>query len=284
MKSSILYTFLLATLVIAGCRKDDNPKVPDFEQVPLPQITLKEGEEKIPGDNPAGFNAVVTVDVYYKNGIQPEKFDLVAIKNGDKSNPKVIQADITTFPTDVTITGQQLIDLFGSAIQLGDAFEVGVDVVTKDGDTYPAFPVGGVTYAPGIANLPGINTDLRFAAPCLFDPALYTAGDYEVVVDDWADYGAGDVVSVEKIDDTHYSFKYAASNAQPIVMEVDPVTNAITVPPTIYGDYGGIVVTAESRPGSEVDPCDVSFVVILNHSAPPPYGDLGDYMIRLRKL
>lgn len=284
MKSSIIFSVLLSALFIAGCRKDDNPKVPDLEKVPLPQITQTAGTDKIPGDDPASFTATVKVDVYYKFGLQPKYIDLVVIKNNDKSNPRTIQANITSFPTDVAITGQQLIDLFGANIGLGDAFQVGADVVTQDDKRYPAFPDGGVTYAPGIANLPGINTQLRFAAPCLFDPALYTDGDYEVVSDDWGDYAAGTVVAVTKIDDTHYSFKYAASNAQPIVMEVNPVDNTITVPAVVYGDYGGIVVTAEGRPGSEVDPCDVSFIVKLNHTAPPPYGDLGDYTIRLRKL
>lgn len=284
MKSSIIYSFLLAALFVAGCRKDDNPKVPELEEVPVPNITLKEGEAKIPGDDPASFSATVTVDNYYKFGLQPKYFDLVVVKNGDKSNPKIIQGNITTFPTDVTITGQQLIDLFGENIGLGDAFQVGADVITLDDKKFAAFPEGGESYAPGIANLPGINTELRFAAPCLFDPSLFPAGDYEVVVDDWADYGEGDLVVVTKIDDTHYSFKYAADNAQPIVMEVDPADNSITVPPVVYGDYGGIVVTATGQPGSEVDPCDGSFIVILNHTAAPPYGDLGNYKIHLRRL
>lgn len=283
MKSSIIFSFLLATLFIAGCRKDDNPRVPDLEEVPLPQITLKEGTDKIPGDDPAAFAATVTVDVYYKNGLQPKSFDLVVIKNDDKSNPKVIQANITTFPTDVAITGQQLIDLFGAPVGLGDAFQIGADVTTLDDRKFSAFPAEGVTFAPGIANLPGISTQLRFAAPCLFVPADYTEGDYEVVVDEWADYAAGDAVAVTKIDDYHYSFKYKASNAQPIVMEVNPETNAITVAPVMYGDYGGIEIVAESVAGSEVDPCDVSFVVKLNHNA-AGYGDQGDYTIRLRKL
>lgn len=284
MKPLHLIFILVSALQLIGCRKDDNPRVPDLEEVPLPQITLKEGEEKIPGDEPASFSAVVTVDVYFKQGLQPKSFDLVVIKNDDKSNPKVLQANITTFPTDVTITGQQLIDLFGSDISLGDAFMVGADVFTQEGENFAAFPDGGVTYAPGIANLPGINTELRFAAPCLYDPAAYTEGDYEVVVDEWADYSEGDIVFVTKIDDTHFSFKYAPDNAQPIVFAVNPADNSITADPQVYGDYTGVVVTAKSVPGAEVDPCDVSFIIKLNHSAPPPYGDLGDYIIRLRKL
>ena len=41
----------------------------------------------------------------------PKQFDVVVVKNGDNSNPKIIQAAVTTYPTDNNITGQQLIDL-----------------------------------------------------------------------------------------------------------------------------------------------------------------------------
>lgn len=285
MKSSIIFSFFIAATIVVGCRKSDNARVPDLEKVPLPLITLAEGAEtKIPGTNPETFSTTFTVDVYFKHGEQPKQFDLVVVKNGDKSNPKTIQAAITSFPVTVTLTGQQLIDLFGASIELGDAFDVGVDVTTQAGKKWAAFPIGGTSYAPGIAAQPGSNTQLRFAAPCLFDTEAYTAGDYEVVVDEWADFEPGDAVAVAKIDDTHFSFKYGAAHANPIIMEVDPITNAITVAPVMYGDYDGDEITAQSVPGddSAVDPCDVSFSVKLNHVYSG--GNLGNYIIKLKKL
>lgn len=287
MKLSIIYSFAFMALLVAACRKSDNPRVPDFAKVPLPVLLLDSNSgTKISGTEPLTFEATFSVDYYHKNGDAPKAFDIVVIKNGDKSNPQVVQAGVTSFPTNVTVTGQQLTDLFGAGITLGDEFLVGVDVTTQDGTKWQAFPPvsGGITYAPGIANEAGNNTTLRFAAPCQFDPAAYTAGDYEVVLDEWADYEEGDLVAVEKIDDTHYSFEYAAANPNPIIMVVDPATNAITVAPTMYGDYDGLEVTATSVAGddSAVDPCDVSFSVKLNHVYSG--GDLGDYVIKLRKV
>lgn len=285
MKYSVIFSFLFATLFIAGCRKDDNPKVPDLTKVPLPLITLAENAvSKIPGGDPASFNTSFVVDVYFKHGELPKQFDVVVVKNGDVSNPKTIQAGINSFPSTINLTGQQLIDLFGEPIELGDQFEVGADVVTKEDVRWQAFPPVGTTYAPGIANQPGSSTSLVFAAPCLFEPDLYTEGDYEVVVDEWEDYASGDVITVTKIDDTHYSFEYAADNPNPIIMIVNPEDNSITVESTMYGDYGGLEVTATSVPGddSQVDPCDISFSVKLNHVYSG--GDLGNYIIKLRKL
>jgi hypothetical protein len=287
MKSSIIYSLAFMALLIAACRKNDNPRVPDFQKVPLPVLTLDSNSgTKISGTDPLSFEATFSVDVFHKNGEYPKSFDIVVIKNNDKSNPKVIQAGVTTFPTNITVTGQMLTDLFGADIVFGDAFLVGADVITQADQKWEAFPnvPGGITYAPGIANEAGSTTTLRFAAPCVFDHTAYTSGDYEVVVDEWEDYAPGDIVPVTKIDETHYSFKYAASNANPIIMVVDPATNAITVAPTMYGDYDGLEVTATGVPGddSEADPCDVSFSVKLNHVYSG--GDLGDYVIKLKKV
>lgn len=281
MKSSIVISALFMVLAIAGCRKNDNPRVPDLEKVPLPLLTLDSNSVlDIPGTGSEAFTATFAVDVYFKNGEQPKQFDVVVIKNGDKANPKTIQANISTFPTTVTITGQQLADLFGAPIALGDVFLVGTDVTTLAGKKYPAFPEGGVTYAPGIATQPGANTQLRFAAPCVFVPADFTEGDYTVVVDEWADYGEGDKVSVTKISDVKYSFKYLASAAQPIIMNVDPATNAITVPKVTYGNYGGTSVDAEGS--GTVDACNIGFTVKLHHTGTAG-GDFGEYTITLVK-
>lgn len=284
MKSSILYSLAFMALLITACRKNDNPRVPEFDKVPMPVMALGEDEtNKIPGADPLAFESSFSVDLNYKNGDAPKQFDVVVIRNGDKSNVKVLQAGVTSFPATVAITGQQLADLFGETPDYGDLYVVGADVTTQDGKKWEAFPADGITYAPGVANEPGVNPTVQFKVPCLFVPAEYTAGEYEVIQDDWEDYPPGEIIMVNKIDDTHYSFQYAADNAVPIIMEVNPVNNAITVQPTLYGDYGGLEVTATSVPGddSEADPCDISFSVKLNHVYSG--GDLGDYVIKLKK-
>lgn len=286
MKSSIIVSVLFALLIAGSCRKEDNPRVPVFERVPIPLLTLDStSDTKISGTEPASFKASFTIDNYYKNGDKPKKMDLVVIKNGDHSNPKTVLADITTFPTAFSITGQQLIDLFQEPIVLGDAFEFSTDVTTQAGVKYLGFPLAdGIPVAPGINAEPGSNAVLRFAAPCVFDVSKYTDVDFEVVSDEWADYSEGDIVAVAVIDSTHLSFKYKASAAVPIVMEVDPLTNAITVAPVVYGNYSGTFVTAQTLPGdkvSSVDPCDISLTVKLSHTSGPD--DFGTYSIVLRK-
>ena len=87
MKYSIILSFLFAAVFITGCRKDDNPKVPDFTKVPIPLLTLDStSDTKISGLEPEAFVAKFTVDVYFKNGELPKQLDLVVVKNGDAAN------------------------------------------------------------------------------------------------------------------------------------------------------------------------------------------------------
>lgn len=272
MKLSIIYSFLFAAVLLSGCRKDDNPKVPDFTKVPIPLLTLDAtSDTKISGQEPEVFQAKFTVDIYFQNGEAPKQLDLVVVKNGDAANAKTVLANITSWPVEFSITGQELIDLFGEPISLGDAFEFSTDVTTQSGLKVAAFPLaGGTPFAPGIYNMPGSSPLLRFAAPCPFDPEAYKA-DFFVVRDDWQDYNFGvtnEDITVTYIDDTHFSFKYKADDAQPIIIEIDPLTNAATVANQYYGSYGGDPFTVESIPGdlSAVDPCTTTISLNLLHS------------------
>ena len=164
----------------------------------------------------------------------------------------MLKTDITSFPTELTITGAQLATLFNAPIVLGDKFDIGVDVTTYTGEKFEAFPVVGNSYAAGVAAQPGASTFVRYEAVCQYNPAAYQ-GTYEVVTDEWGDYAVGDNVQLTMIDATHFSFKFLAAGALPIVVTVNPITNAVTVAKQVYGSgyppgwpYGNI--SAESVP------------------------------------
>ena len=286
MKYSIILSFLFAAVFMSGCRKDDNPKVPDFTKVPIPLLTLDStSDDKISGLDPASFHAKFTVDVYFKNGEMPKQLDLVVVKNDDAANAKTVLANITSWPVTFEITGQQLIDLFGESIALGDAFEFSTDVTTQNGTKVAAFPLaGGTPFAPGVYNMPGSSPLLRFAAPCPFDAEAYKT-DFVVERDDWADYGEGDDIAVTVIDATHMSFKYKADGALPIIMTVDPVTNGVTITRQKYGSYGGDDYYVETAPDAEslVDPCNTTITLTLRHTLTDPSGGFFDGVIILAK-
>src|SRR5688572_3808930 len=160
MKKSLLYT-LLAVMVLAGCDKNDGP-VPDdvkLERVPQPQIAKNGGSAAIDVLNLGAFQGKFDVGLYFPEDIKPSKMDIVVRKNNNNNNIKLLQADVTTFPTTFTITAAKLAELFGGvAVALNDNYDIGADVYAQSGKKYEAFPVTGVAYASGIASQPGATT------------------------------------------------------------------------------------------------------------------------------
>ena len=282
-----LYLFSVAALFTA-CKKDINGKIPELTRFPLPLVVKVAGTQQvISALSPATFSGKFSVGLYFPNDVPPKKFDVVVIKNNDKTNVKVLKTDVTTFPTEVTVTGAQLATLFGAPIVLGDKFDIGVDVTTSNGAKFEAFPVVGNSYAAGIAAQPGASTFVRYEAVCQYDPLAYN-GTFEVVTDEWADYTPGDNVQLTMIDATHFSFQYLAANPRPIVVTVNPNTNSVTVAKQVYGSgyppgwpYGDISV--ESVPSVEnfVAPCAGTFSVILKHTVAA--GSFGENKIVLKK-
>ena len=291
MKKIIIYSLYLFSVAVffSACQKEDNPKLPALTRFPLPLLVKVTGTDQvISAQTPDAFSGKFTVGLYFPDDAPPKKFDVVVIKNNDKSNVKVIKADVTSFPTDVTITGTQLATLFGSAIVVGDKFDISVDVTTYTGEKFEAFPLVGNSYAAGVAAQPGASTLIRYEAVCQYNPSAYQ-GSFEVVTDEWGDYVPGDIVQLTMIDNTHFSFKFLADGALPIVVTVNTVTNAVSVARQVYGSgYGGASwpygnISCESVPGIDdfVAPCAGTFSVVLKHTVAA--GSFGDYKIVLKK-
>jgi hypothetical protein len=290
MKKSLLYILLVVT-VLAGCDKNDGP-VPDdvkLERVPEPQIVKNGGSAAIDVTNLSSFQGKFDVGLYFPNDVKPSKMDVVIRKNN--SAVKVFQTDVATFPTTFTITSAQLATLFGAPVALNDNYDIGADVYTQDGKKYEAFPATGVGYASGIASQPGATTTTRYSAICQYNPDTYQ-GDFEVVEDAWADYVAGDVIVLTKIDATHFSFKHvAAVNAVPIIITVNAANNVASVANQSVGTrwaYGTqytapFVVTAGAASSSFVAPCDKTLTLNLNYGYSAGTFGGGPYPLVIKK-
>ncbi len=204
MKKAVNYLFILCLLITLfhSCRKEDNPILPELVRVPTPLI-LKDAttDQVIDAVDPATFSGTFTVDLFFDNDPNPDKFDIVVIKNGDKSSAKLIES-VSTFPATISITGTELETLFNEPIVLGDFFDIGANIL-MNGTTYLAFPVVGVPHGSGVAAQPGSSTFIRYGAVCAYNPELYQ-GNFAVVEDEWADYGPGDIVAVTNIDATRF--------------------------------------------------------------------------------
>ncbi|MGZ3923231.1 MAG: hypothetical protein ACXVBJ_05645 [Flavisolibacter sp.] len=282
----ILIVLIAGMAVISSCRKSDNPKLPELTRFPTPLVQKVTGSDQvISAQDPTTFTGKFTVGLYFQNDAPPQKFDVVVIKNNNKANVKTLQANVTSFPTTITVTGAQLQTLFGAPIVVGDRFDIGVDVTAQNGQQYQAFPSTGTAYASGVSAQPGASTSVNYQAVCKYDPNIYQ-GAFTVVTDEWADYSAGDQLTLTKIDDTHFSFKYLANNAKPIIVTVNTNTNVVSVAKQVYGDYGPPFGDFSAQSTSSADnfvaPCQGTFSVVLHHTSANG-SDFGNYKLVVRK-
>ena len=168
-----IFYFLLAIVFLTGCSKDDGPVKEDVGLIRVPGVTVTidpTSDKTISAVNPAAFKGKVNVDLVFPNE-KPQSVDVVVMKNKNPADVKVIQAGVTSFPTTVEITGQQLTTLFGQPITAGQNFTVGATINVASGQTINAFPLAGaVAYGAGANNVitnlkPGITTQVLFSVP-----------------------------------------------------------------------------------------------------------------------
>src|SRR5262245_19471874 len=106
-----LSLFSIATLFNA-CRKDDNPRIPQLTQVPVPVMVIDPSSDQfINPSNPASFKVKFVIQKLFDNDITPQKTDIVVMKNRNTGNVKVAKPGVG-LPSTIEITGQDLINLF----------------------------------------------------------------------------------------------------------------------------------------------------------------------------
>jgi hypothetical protein len=276
MKKLIIYSFL-SLFLVSSCRKSDNERVPELAKVPFPLVLKADGDQIISFQNPDAFSAKFSVGLFFPDGVKPQKFDVVIRKNEVNASAKLYKADVTTFPTTFSLTGADLKTLFGPAISLGDKFDVGVDITTTDGKKYQAFPTVGVAYSSGAGAPAGASLLIRYEVVCKFNAADY-AGNFELIEDEWADFGKGSIVAITVVSPTQLSF-ISPVNGKPIIIDVDPNTNETTIKKQEYGDYkvAGIdptwtygmssVATIKSL-NNFVAPCDLVISLLTQYTTP----------------
>ncbi|MCH5596684.1 hypothetical protein [Niabella ginsengisoli] len=205
IQNILLFTFLAA--LAYSCTKNDGATPVPVSKVSIPKIVKKSGDVAIDVTDFDNFSANFEVGLLFPDDERPTKLDVVIRKNGDANNVKVFKADVTTFPTSFTLTGSDIVSLFGTPAVLNDNYDIGLDVYMKDGNKYQAYPAVGIGYGSGVVNLDGSSVSIQYSAICKYNPDLY-AGDFEVVEDEFQDTAPGDIITLTKIDDTHFSYNY----------------------------------------------------------------------------
>ncbi len=297
MKHNNIYNFLLPALMLfvgafTGCTKDDGPikgdVLSDIDAVPAISTKIDPaGSQSIDLTNLASFQGKFNVALYFEGAKPPEKVDVVVRKSsGGSTTVKVYKADVTSLPASFTVSSSDIEGLFG-AIAVGDSYDFSVDIYANGGKKYEAFPLGGIGTAAGPNGMPGYSEFARFGAICAYNPDIYE-GQFVVETDEWNDYAPGTVITVEKVSDNQFSFKYNVSDALPIIVTVNTANNVTSVTKQVYSPsgyglgYGPISCqTVDGSSDNFVAPCDEEFSVRLVHTVAA--GSFGDAVFKAKK-
>ncbi|MBE0391954.1 hypothetical protein [Flavobacterium sp. PL002] len=187
-----------------------------------------------------GFGEVSSMDVigfYTKDGI---------ISKG------VLKTGVTTFPSDVHITKEDLFNAFtvlntSADVDILDKLVISTELTLKNGTIIKMYSDDGTAiFGADISNATLFTVLQTYVVSCPLTNASIFNGDYKVVVDSWADYAVGDIIPVEYVPaDGTYTFRilnknnpYIANpNTSYMICVIDPVTSQVTVTSNEDFDY-----------------------------------------------
>jgi hypothetical protein len=290
-----LSILIIATAVIAGCRKNDNPKLPDgIQSTPLPLLVQDTGSTVLIQDV-AAFASKFSVQLYFPNGAKPKKFDLVVAMSGDYTNVKTLKADVTSFPTTVDVTGPQLAQLFGIAeadIVPGDYFEIRANITTGNGTFLEGFTpnaldpdsnaVAIAPYGTDVSTFPGSHLTITYRAVCPLNLDDFV-GTY--TLDDPDFWGASYSVNITR-DGTSNRLKVTGFVQDPsavIYLTVKESAQTITVPKQTYLPI--LPTTTYHNPSVEgtgvVNACNNAITLTLDNTVDE--GSFGSSTVKIHK-
>lgn len=161
----ILYFLFVGMAFFSACKAKFIGLDPSVEVYKVPAVTTAidaTGSASIELNNLSTFAGKVLVDIYFKDQAGPQKVDLIVRKNQKGgAEVKVVQAGLSSFPSTINISADQIKTLFGADLKVGDTYDFAADVYTKDGK-FEAFPSHGPGSATSVTGAPNYSAFARF--------------------------------------------------------------------------------------------------------------------------
>lgn len=223
---------ILALLIIAfavtSCESGDF--MPDTTVSNMGVFKMDANSDLLIGDE--SFKAKFEVSLYYPKDV-PTDARLVMIKNADAKNIKVFKESVTTFPTTIELTYDEIVSQFGT-IELGDKIELGLDI--KMGSTWHlAFgPDGSSTVAPDAEDLNGSTPTVSFkkVCPLVLDDFVGT-----VSITDANLYGGTYKAEIVKNSETELEIRGFIEEAAPsgiVKLTINPKDHSVAVSKQVF--------------------------------------------------
>jgi hypothetical protein len=297
MKKFLSIALIAIIAIVAGCSKDENPRLPEgIVDLPLPllvQDTAATSNTLI--QEVADFSSKFSVQLYWPEGRKPKKFDIVVARNGeyDAEKIKVLKADVSTFPTEVSVTGPQLATLFGiqeSDIVPGDKFEIRANITLNNGTVLPGFIPDGLDsagkkfpiapYGTDVSTFPGSNLTITYRVVCPLELDDFVGTFTLTDPDFWEDSYP---VQVTREGDDLIITGFVQSPSAKVRLKVKQSAQTITVPKQAYlATLPGTPYHNPSVAGSGVvDACNTKITLSLENTVDE--GSFGASTVTLEK-
>lgn len=272
---------LALALFVASCTSDGNGNLPELTRVPVPLITQAENSDVLIQE-PAEFKGKFIVDLYFKDDIKPKNIDVVIAKNGDYKTVKVLQANVTSYPTTIEVDAAKIATAFGinvSDIVPGDYFEIGANITTQSGKLSEAFPRVGNQFAADIANFPGSNISIKYPVVCPLDIDDFVG---EFTIDDPGFWEASYPVTVTRSGENDLIITGFVEDPDAVIkITVNSQTTKISVPKQVFAaSFVGYTNGAAAGSG-EINAC--ANTITLNLAYTVDQGGFGTYGLTIRK-
>jgi len=286
-----IFKIFLVSVLILSCTDDDKvlPTFQDYENgAYLREISLTSDKFNLLDLASSSFEVeleLVTVDAV-------QSVNVYASYAGTNNVAEILVGtmDPAGFSPSQTFSMSAL-DLFAALgvatedLLPSDAVTARFEVELTDGRTFSnsnsSANIGGGSYKSPFAY------SIEFSCP-LLDASLFD-GDYEVVIDEWADYGAGDIIPVVFV--SEFTFRILAtenpfiSNAATAYMEIT-INEAAEIVDVTYNeifDFGVPIIPTDGG-GGTVSSCLGNISVNIKWLRPSDSASYGTYNFTLKKL
>lgn len=289
---SFIIPLLLIVSIIVSCEDDGGKSKKTFISGATPNITkLSTSDQSINlvalknGDDiDLGF----TVDRYYGNITSVDVVGFYFTEDGVEKY--VFQSNVTEFPYTMHLDQNDLFSAFsidnGDDVTITDRLIITAEMTLKDGRVIKMYSDEGIkNYGADISNQSQYAAAQTYIISCPLDDASLFNGDYEVVVDDWADYGAGDIIPLEydsnlgtlKFKILNTNNPYISNTDSYFLVTINPTDSSVSVASNEALDYTGFDIINVTGSGA-VGSCTGDVVITLT------FGPYGSYNLELKKV
>ncbi|CAM4316956.1 hypothetical protein [Gillisia limnaea] len=233
-----------------------NPELPTI----LNLIDLQEGQ-----DITFGF----TVDVAQGNVTSADVVGLYQTASGEIYGPVTLQAGITQFPTELTLSTSDVVNAFSELnslddFQLADNLIITTKLYLQDGTEIELWDENGRLYGSDILSSTIYNVDAFYPVGCPLNGSF--AGDYQVTITGAGPFGAFAESGVYNLQETSQTQRTIALSylpgaggfGQSAVLEFVCGTVSVPVIASGIGCGTGSISYGSTDDGVEIDPADDS--------------------------